>query len=472
MLKLLEKYIMYDESCNFDDCKLNNDNQLIDMQHHNIRFYCMYISFWLKTIKFQDQESNQLKRILEKILYAKLCVEDCWKIYRKKLNDNKALNNDKKCYQEHPRDLPILSYNNALSSRYNRYEKIIKKFIIHVRSKIENILKGEDVNLCPYETIILYYMFNICDYGYRHQDLTITELYEITHIYYTEFTHNISGHNDCMCCNIDCFPDNKDSSGTLCKYLQSHYEKIKLIGKQYIKFLANNPKLNILIDKYIIMNDSENNFKISNCYTIGYNNDTIYIIYLHPSYNELNHNSYIIQSILDTWFILNRKLDKENDLRFRNKNIKCVLFSYDDDNYYIFNWNNNLLTTHQLLFKIGIIKNYIFNLHCLELDNYYHYIKINYTNCTSNDYEEKLTYTKHKYEDIFKNMYDEKKRCKYLIDYIDYLKDDIDDIDIVENYVNTYKIYEKEIIKKINKSINNFLDLTATDHKQYNSTYI
>ena len=474
ILSLLQKYIIYNENCSFDDCIFNTNTQLVDMQHHNIRYFCMYITFWLKTIKLQDQDSNQLKHILEKIKYANISKEYCWKEYRKSLIYNKELNmnRNKNNSEIYRRKILVLSYSDNSSSKYSQYEKIILEFMKSLQQKkIDNILNLKKVNLCSYETIILYYMFNACEYGFRHHDLTITELYEITHIYYTEFNHNINGHKKCLCCER--FPNNdntNNSNNTMYNCLFSHYDKIKLVGKQYIKFLKNTPKLNILIDKYILMNDNANNFKISNCYTIGYNNDIVYIIYLRPTFNTMNRNTYLIESILDTWFILNRKEDYEEDNRIRNKLINVVLFSLDDKKYYIFNWNNDLMKNCSFIFK-NILKKYILDLHSSELDNYYQYLKIKYENHENDDYELKLHEIKQAYEKIFKSSYNMSGSscCKYFTDYIDHIREQ--EQYIAEQNIYNYDIFKIELVKKINSSIKSFLNITLQDEKKYINTF-
>ena len=71
-------------------------------------------------------------------------------------------------------------------------------------------------------------MFSVCEYGIRHHDLNITELYDITNIYYKTFSHDLKDHNNCICKKT--FPHNNNNNDPLYTYLLTHYEKINIIN--------------------------------------------------------------------------------------------------------------------------------------------------------------------------------------------------------------------------------------------------
>ena len=68
----------------------------------------------------------------------------------------------------------------------------------NIQKKLEDIIKGLINNLCPYESIILYYMIQTIDQGI-YIDISITDIYNITDIYYNTFSKNFEGHDNCSC---------------------------------------------------------------------------------------------------------------------------------------------------------------------------------------------------------------------------------------------------------------------------------
>lgn len=66
--------------------------------------------------------------------------------------------------------------------------------------KMKDITENKINELCPFESIILYYMIQIFDEGI-YSDITINELYNIIDIYNKSFDKNYQGHEKCLCKN-------------------------------------------------------------------------------------------------------------------------------------------------------------------------------------------------------------------------------------------------------------------------------
>jgi hypothetical protein len=130
---------------------------LIDMQYHNIRYYCMIISFWLRVIKKNKQEKDQISRKLITVNNSEIIECMTWKEYNIQLYKNKDLNISLKP-RHSLRKLPIFEYNKD-KSEYKIYYEIIKKYIEYIKNKIADIVHLKESYLCPYESIILYYMY-------------------------------------------------------------------------------------------------------------------------------------------------------------------------------------------------------------------------------------------------------------------------------------------------------------------------
>lgn len=461
--KLKENIMKY---CNYDDCINDSNKQLIDMQHHNIRCYCMQIAFWLKIINKNEQTKNQLMAVLLKIKKANISTGASWKEYNDKLFTNKDYNFQ--IGNKEKRHLCILSYNEN-DSQYKRYNTIIIKYINSLIKKIDKILNLNTTYLCPYESIILYYMYSVCEYGIRHHDLTITELYALTDIYYKSFTHDIVMHTECDCKKT--FPNN-NKDGVFSKYLLSHYEKINILNNEYDIFLNNNPNINILLSHSFQYNGFNDDYKIKKILLVGYNDDVFYNIYIYPSFNKLNHNQFLIDSMYDTYFIQNRSSDKD-DKKINGKIIKTVLFSCDINKHYIFDWNYNnecCVSSNGLFFKYRI-RQYMLNLHMSQITTYYQYINYKYNISTATTPLDKI-------QNIQEEIEPDKNIPIYLKEYIRCIYDNISEssanatiqqnIDDILNYDN----FKTKIERKIESSINRYLhQWKATNTDTYLMTY-
>jgi hypothetical protein len=373
---------------------------------------------------------------------------------------NKDISNKEK------RNICVLSYNDK-DSQYKIYNEIIIKYIKSVVKKLNSILALTEDYLCPYESIILYYMYNICEYGNRTHNLNITELYEITHIYYKSFTHNIDMHINCECKKL--FPNN-NNNGILYNYLLTHYEKISIINSEYDKFLNTNPNINILPSHSFEYKGTNEDYKINTSLYIGYNNNNVYNIYLHPTFNKLNHNKYLIESIYDTYFMQNRKSSKD-DQKINGKIMKTVLFSCDTNKHYIFNWNDYIIK-NELYFKYRIHE-YMINLHQSEIKNYYFNILFEYQESIKIQPLDKIKELCIKF-----NSSSSGKTPPYILKYLEYIKrylSNYKDLETVNNMVKKYILdYDGFMVnmkKEISESIDNYLSCTDEMYQQYIDKY-
>lgn len=455
--KLKEEIMIH---CDYDDCSDNDNKQIIDMQHHNIRYFCMRIAFWLKIIKKDDHLKRQITAIFYNIINSNLCECTKWQDYNKKLLDNRDINND--FDNKEKRHLCVLSYGDK-NVEYKKYYDIIIENIKSVKKKLNDIIKLKDVYLCPYESIILYYMYSICEYGNKSHDFTITELYDITDIYHKSFNYDIEMHDKCQC--KKCFPNNTNNTNnnTLYQYLLHHYEKICILNSEYNKFLENNPNINLIVSQNIKYKGKNDNYKINKQLCIAYNNDNVYIIVLHPSFNTLNHNQYLLESIYDTYLLINRKPLIENDEKFGYKKIKTILFSCDEKKHYVFNWSKNeinYIIENNLFFKQRI-KEYFVSFYKSQIKQYYLYILFSYTKSNEKKPWDKI-------EEIINNMVE----CPHFInDYLVCIKHKLTDVKndknqikiIINNDIKNEKIFCDKLDNDIDSSIDYFLGLNNDD---------
>jgi len=468
---ILKKKVM--TFCNFDDCINGEERKIIDMQHHNIRVFCMHILFWLKVINKNEQIKNQLLKIFDKIRCANIQICTSWKDYNDLLKRNEAYNNIKNKKNREKRFIPILSYNTN-ESRYKIYHTIIMENIKSIIKKLDQILKLNNVYLCPYESIILYYMYNVVEYGFRSHDLNITELYEITHIYYNSFSHNIDMHNNCECKKI--FPNN--NNGILYNYLLTHYEQISIVNNEYDKFLNDNPNMTILLSHSITYKGTNDNFEIKKQFCIGYNNDIFYIINIHPSFNNLNHNKFFVESMYDVHLLQNRLSSKDNQ-KIDGKLIKTVLFSCDTNRHYIFDWNNNgidYIRINEFYFKYRIRK-FMRNLFLSQVKNYHFIILSEYDKLTREQPIEKIKKLCDKFDGITEQKDVKKKKNKIIVNYLrgvktrisDAIKKRLDTNEIITEYILNYDSFNVYMKDEISEMIDDYLNWTYENKQLYMS---
>lgn len=461
-INIIEKY---------NDLKNNinklSDKKIIDMGHHTIRYSSMIIYLYIKIIRNElinkDSEiKKQIMAIFYKIKNKEIYETDKWQLY------NEFLKN---------KDISILKISNN-GKDYDRYYKILFEFIKDVKNKIMKILDNNLKMICPFESIILQYMIQIVKNGI-YTEISINELYNLIDIYSKSFKNDMKGHNECLCKKY--FSENKLSYNIITKkceemqnYLIDHYEKIYNIGEIYDKFFNLNLKISWLIDHSITYNGKNNDFIMLKKYKlIGYTNEDVYIVYIKPQFNSLNYNDVLIDSIYDTFIFNNIKIpngDKhidDNYKRFSNKNIKTILFSLDQDDYFIFDWKNeneneNLISINNKLI-IDNIKNKLLNKYIIECKHIYYYYK--YFNKINNDLINNP-------DKLIKKIINEIKKDKnydelphFIIKFfenierdIKYCKDNKEKKNKLEFYNDKYN-FSEELNEEIKISINEYLDI-------------
>jgi len=286
---------------NFDD----NEKQIIDMGHHNIRYATMLIYLYIKIINNENTllPNNNIKRQILAVFYkvkdSKIFQSEKWQEYNDHLKDNNDKTKEKK--------ICILKISKN-GSDYIKYYNIIYKTIKKIQKKLEGIIINNVKELCPYECIILYYMIQICDNG-KYSDISINDLYNITDIYFNSYNNTFEGHNECLCNKYFNNENNNKRQNNnienMKKYLLNHYENINGIGKVYNKFLLEYPSINWQIEHIIPYNNSESpDFILYKKFSlIGYTKNNAFIFYIKPQFNNLNYNNILLESIFDTFLI-------------------------------------------------------------------------------------------------------------------------------------------------------------------------
>jgi hypothetical protein len=442
-----------------------NEKNIIDESHHNIRYASMLIFLFIKIlnneIKVNDINiKKQLKVIFINIKDAKLNKVFEWQDYYNHIKEKK---------------LCILKITNN-GKDYIKYYNIICLFIYSIQKKLDKIINNNNNNniLCPLESIILYYLIEIYNKGI-YADITLNELYNIIDIYYNSFNNKYNGHDNCICKNNFNNPtiEKNNNIEKMSNYLLNHYDIIYNLEKLYDNFLSENPKITWLMNHNIYFNGKNKDFIICrNFKLIGYDEDKIFIIYIKPQFNSLNYNDIVIDSIYDTFIIKNITsiLDEDDKIynknledykKFNNKNIYIIVFSLNNNKYYTFDWNNIInnqdLISNNILFEQ--LKNKLIHKYIIEskyIVNYFNYYKLKY-NSLSPDKIIKNIINDYKNEEKFDAM------PLFILKFFQNIQYDLSynknkKIEILSNYDN-YDFFMSKLKEVIIESIEEYLGI-------------
>ena len=276
---------------------IEKEKVIIDMGHHHIRYASMVILMYLKIIETQRDEEvrKQIVAVFRKISNKSFIAETYdWKRY------NHVVSNKELC---------ILRF--SKKGRHEIYYKVIKDFMETLQYKIKCLLSGKNIQLlCPLESVILYFMIEICHSGI-YSDTSIHELYDIIDTYANSFSDRLRGHDHCMCKKYF-----KKKSVTDDTHLANHYQELCNMGSMYDAFLQQHNDVNWLINHSISYPGQNRHFHVYKKFKlIGYNDSNVFNLYLKPQFNNLNYNETLLDSIFDTFLLgsLDSATDSDSD---------------------------------------------------------------------------------------------------------------------------------------------------------------
>ena len=324
-----------------------NKKLIIDMGDHNIRYGSIHMNILVHSsnheYKMKLNTTKQHFAILNEIKRAPIKTVNTWKEYYeslKKNNEHKDGEKDKK----NIKFIPVLEFKSKnINQEYNEYYKIIIATMHHVREELECLGKSTLNYLCPFESVILYYMKESTQQG-KYLALTMSDLYNIVDIYSKVFDSSAKGHEYCKC--KEHFLNNQTPLSKTEKeykeYLYNHFDRLEHVNNLLDKLDKEHPHINWLYDHPIgIGNKDKSQFYINKRKEIiGYNDTTVFNIYIKPQFNDLNFNNFLINSIFDTYILSNLEKESEDYKRFGNKKIISYVISLNKDDMYKVNWAN------------------------------------------------------------------------------------------------------------------------------------
>jgi hypothetical protein len=408
-----------------------DEHELIDMGHHVIRYASCITSFIIKACNKGLDENivKQYYAMLRESMNLPIKETDVSKVYNNSLRRSDEAGNPIK-----PDGLYLLVISNG--AIYKRYFNIIKSTIINVRSKLTLILRRNNLTLCPYECIVLYFMLETLKCG-LYADISIKELYHITHVYNNSF--NKIGHDNCKCFE---YFNNKVSSDDEDEYLKKHYEQMQKINNEFDNFL--DPNITWLYQHRIKLIRKNENYKVDKwIQLIGHNQENVYLVYIKPQFNDLNYYEIMTKAVFDTYLVKNiTDKQEENYKRFGNKRIITVVFSTNGSKYM-----SELNSDVTELIKEKLLKHYLDESN--QLKQFYEYYYNMYKNENNILSKIIIAYNESKDEHLISP--------DFVKTFFDAIQKEIDDADDNGTEPNLVRFINYNFTRLVTRSIDNYM---------------
>ena len=432
----------------------NNNNKIVDMGHHFIRYCVMYYYVILNFQKEKDSYKGIKGAFSDIIKYpTKYYKSD---EYYKTLTKQYHNRMDKYTQKE----IPILYFSSEHRLCYYKYKEILENIIEHIKYKLKSCLVISQLpKLCPLEAVILLHLIEI-NQNYQYAEITIMNVYNILDSFYKSSNYLDEKHTSyskCKCVEL-LKNNNNEKNNIICNAIVEHYDTVKNIRNIHKKFIKKINKKYGSIDQVYInkpvsyQNNGNSSLSIFDKIKIFCENDKyIFNIILKPQFNELNFNETIYNGIMTNYLIKKRKIKTKNDMDSdKQKKIITCIITLDTDKPIIYDFKLDDMELYGCIYKM--LFNYFQSCHIIIHNKYKSYIK-------------KENKSKLKQMNQMLNNYEGAKIPKYIKDFfydIDekYQKCNTKDDKIkIAKLLNNYNLFNSELneylIKDINKLFGN-----------------
>tara|TARA_Y100000389_G_scaffold7474_1_gene7174 strand:- start:4376 stop:7897 length:3522 start_codon:yes stop_codon:yes gene_type:complete len=434
-LMLYEKLNIYQYESTIPE---SSNKNLIDWTHHCIRYSTILNTLLYEIINNMDKFNGQYRKCQLVVILNKISRKPIKVIKESKKNEYYSTIN-KKGKNWEPDTIPILQLS-KLGKDYEIYSNEIKNIMENIQKKIDKFINVSDnsiLSMNPLESIILNYMIDLYNNGH-YSKITLMDIYNI--------------YNDYSIQNNDI----KSSRNT------QHYESISNIQNIFIKlkedikckYLDEDEELKWNIDHPIGYQGCNENFDIFNIFKlIANSNKYVFNIILKPQYNKLNFNEIMLESILNTYFLMNTKKDTENYKRYNNKTIINCFITLDLESPLFICWDN-ILEYNDII--LNLIKNSMYKHYELSHKSLFSFmeycLKENIYGLKTEHIYNKISEYEKLPDYIEKSIYDMKTEHKKSQNKKQWFQDN----------VNEYKIMER-LENKLMESIDEYLGLNIID---------
>jgi hypothetical protein len=358
-----------------------DEKLLIDLGDHNIRYGSMFMNIIIHCCNYElntpSDSKKQFFAILNKLKPNIIKIVSGWKEHMTILQDNSNHDDIKKVKINY---IPVLKFpENRDNKDYQLYFTIIHSTILRVIKELEDLGKKHLHYFCPFESVVLYYMIESIENG-KYQSISIDSLYNLVDIYRNVFDSRTTGHEYCEC-NKHFTKINTKMSELQSKYhdyLCNHYERLSHVNHLLDNLSSTYKNISWLYSHQIAL-DNNSYFKLYKFSDmIGYNDSIVMNLYIKPQINELNFNEFLVNSLLDTFVIMNLSKESANFTKFGNKKIISCIVSLNKDALYKIDWTIAVRENEQFLKELIYTKLFeMFNIKHLQY--YGTFININKT---------------------------------------------------------------------------------------------
>jgi hypothetical protein len=332
------------------------DKKIQDTADHHIRYASMSINIMIHQHNFELRTDSTVKKqgseLLRKPRTEMIRPVSTLKEYYTCLHNNEKKTNKEKNKEDKKNPsiltyfIPILHYIHGKSDRdYERYYTIIHTTMLTILAKFTKIYKEYIPYLCPFESVIAYYMIDCIQSGQYHK-ISSKDTYNIVHAYSTSFVVGTESHSNCACNRLflQSTPINDFN-----KY--DHYEGLQYMITKLNAFNASHPNVNWLYNKFIKYDGKNDDFSLfERCkQMIGYTDTHVYNMTLQPSLNAINYSTFIVRSIIDTLIIMNSKSTER--IVFNDKQIVCCVITMEQNEVYEINITDIIKTQSSYIIK-------------------------------------------------------------------------------------------------------------------------
>lgn len=313
----------------------HKDDNVIDWGHHVIRYCVFMYSFFFNIINNKHcnvGECNSIMALLHHIEKLPLQFYN-YKEYYKTLATISKKDKDIE-------NIPILQFQANDNSKYMKYSIILEKFIKRIQRKLKrDNAKWTIPNLCPLEMTILIHIMDVVRNG-KYVDITIMSIYDIIYIY-DKCANLLNDKNhegfECRCKKSFETRESCDANEDVKNSIKNHYEIVKQVNRTYTKFIyhirdvvQDTNKYTFNIDPSLWYDGSNKEFSIFNksLTCIAHSDKHVINFVLKPSFNKLNFNEVIIDTIFNDFLIRFSNSSKKNPKQYHNKKIISCIFTF------------------------------------------------------------------------------------------------------------------------------------------------
>ncbi len=465
-----------------NDTKMKK-TRIVDWGHHLIRyavityrFYCglntnrhSLISHFYMVCKKAIVSAN-IKKVYDWKVYNNTLKQNDDEKYGNKSNDtqnnkkdcdksNDSQNDKKDCdgsndsqNNENNITIPVL-YFSAEMNKYYQYGENIYNLIMGVKERIKDCKNAEGreslPDFCPIESLIFNYMLNIINYG-KGTDISIMDLYRIIGAYDKVFDDNVRGHEHCQCNTMFTKKSVADVhmaslyNNNVYNSILHHYEsiwKIDNLCALYIQQIVRRYGLKETFTYNIYhkvyhrsMSNTNNIMKLYDKFSlIGWSKSYVMNIVFKPTFGKINFNETYIDLIHDQYIILNCGGVNIDRYIVKSKKIIHCIISLDQDKPIFIDINDKYSVNES------------------NIGNYMQYITKEHFSMQNNLILSKMEQL---YKQNNSNIIDEIKAEFVHVWSPKYIKDFLEDKDIIDT-----KKYDKNIFeKRINHHMNEYVD--------------